>query len=514
MSNSEIAVVQPPGGSQVCYFDSPQRPSYPGSVLRVDIVIPAAQAAPFAIFDSLIEGYLGSHSYMGIYPPVVQVAWPGTDTRYDAGTIHIAPGDAWDRDVILHQYGHHVASSAGFLTAPCGQYTWDADLRGWGRQRTADEAARLAFREGWAEFFALAVQQPAGGAVFDDLEDKAVSHDLEKCTSRRRTPGEFYQSMVACSLWDILDAHEDLADDRDSLSKPLSDIWSVLATDKPATMADFHAAWLARRGCKVELTRILRDHGMSFLPPGCTVRVASNRPQQFVLSEQQSGSWAGTAPCVYTGMPAGSYTISWTTDCPEPPNIAQQAAAGASIGFAWSSPGDCQPPAPPAPPIVLKATATTIAFSADPSGNGDSTLFALVCCGSEPLDASFDQRWIDACGRPSPQPVWLPAAAWRDIPIAGLQSGTAYQVAASAKNAFGEAGPSFGAEARTTIAGDVNGDCRVNILDLIAIRSRLNCSICSCAGAAAADLNCDGVCNLLDLITCRNNINASCAGAR
>jgi len=57
---------------------------------------------------------------------------------------------------------------------------------------------------------------------------------------------------------------------------------------------------------------------------------------------------------------------------------------------------------------------------------------------------------------------------------------------------------------------DVNGDCKVNILDLIAIRNRLGSDPASSPGAAACDVNLDGKINVLDLIAVRNNLNAVC----
>jgi len=57
--------------------------------------------------------------------------------------------------------------------------------------------------------------------------------------------------------------------------------------------------------------------------------------------------------------------------------------------------------------------------------------------------------------------------------------------------------------------GDINGDCRVNILDLIVIRSRLEQDP-QTGDNWRADANNDGAINILDLIYVRNKLNTRC----
>ena len=68
------------------------------------------------------------------------------------------------------------------------------------------------------------------------------------------------------------------------------------------------------------------------------------------------------------------------------------------------------------------------------------------------------------------------------------------------------------ASAVWTIRGDLNGDCRLNVLDLIAIRNRLNADPSS-GDNALADVNSDGRINVLDLIQARNRLGAICGPA-
>jgi len=59
------------------------------------------------------------------------------------------------------------------------------------------------------------------------------------------------------------------------------------------------------------------------------------------------------------------------------------------------------------------------------------------------------------------------------------------------------------------IEGDANGDCRVNILDLIFIRNKLNQSV-ETGDNWKADVNQDTRINILDLIFVRNKLNTQC----
>ena len=63
---------------------------------------------------------------------------------------------------------------------------------------------------------------------------------------------------------------------------------------------------------------------------------------------------------------------------------------------------------------------------------------------------------------------------------------------------------------KISLEGDANGDCKVNVLDLIYIRNHLKGDVSSDPAAAKADVNHDGVVNVLDLIYVRNRLGTSC----
>ena len=59
------------------------------------------------------------------------------------------------------------------------------------------------------------------------------------------------------------------------------------------------------------------------------------------------------------------------------------------------------------------------------------------------------------------------------------------------------------------LVGDANMDCRVNVLDLILVRNRLNQPV-AVGDNWKADVNGDGKINVLDLIQARNRLNSKC----
>ena len=59
------------------------------------------------------------------------------------------------------------------------------------------------------------------------------------------------------------------------------------------------------------------------------------------------------------------------------------------------------------------------------------------------------------------------------------------------------------------ITGDANGDCRVNVLDLLLIRNLLGQNP-STGSNWRADISQNGAINVLDLIQARNNLGSVC----
>jgi len=90
----------------------------------------------------------------------------------------------------------------------------------------------------------------------------------------------------------------------------------------------------------------------------------------------------------------------------------------------------------------------------------------------------------------------------------GLEPG-GYTISYAMTSSIGRVG-TLSAPLNVTIPGDVNGDCQINILDLIQIRNSLNQDP-STLPNWAADINGDGRINILDLILVRNWLGSKCS---
>lgn len=254
--------------------------SYPKDTSLVANMQPSQAGGEFLVYESIVESFLKARAFFGIDPNEIAVYWPSSDngTYYDPDSgIHIAKEDRGDRDVIMHEYGHYVADLGGFAQGDVGDFPmhyWRIDLRYSPSNRIAEHARNLAFREAWATLFSIATQYGdftypyAGDAKYQDYDEtlrKRFAVDLESETMYHSQPGEFYENMNACALWDIFDDNCDAWDNRDTLSdSSLSMIWTVLRQSRPENMKGFWDGWFTKYAYAREMLRIFKDHGMGF----------------------------------------------------------------------------------------------------------------------------------------------------------------------------------------------------------------------------------------------------------
>jgi len=274
---------------EIYYMKSDLYP-HPGEESVVINMTADRKGGEFMVYDSIIEGFHKAKTFFDINLPEVTTFWPSEEetSYFDPCdlSMHIAQGDRGDRDVIMHEYGHFVADVFAFAQGPVGDdsaHYWNADLRNYPLQRTDEQARNLTFCESWATIFSIATQYgdtsyPYAGDTFyqdqDEESDSEFKVDLEKDTDKKREPGEFYEHMNCCALWDIFDDNDDRVDDHDTLSDPnLSKIWAVLRTSKPDDIKDFWDGWFAcYDDYTSEITRIFQDHKMSFVKPNIPVQ--------------------------------------------------------------------------------------------------------------------------------------------------------------------------------------------------------------------------------------------------
>jgi hypothetical protein len=301
---------------EIYYMKSELYP-HPGEGSVVINMTADRKGGEFMVYDSIIESFEKAKIFFGLKLPEVTTFWPAEEetSYFDPCdlSMHIAQDDRGDRDVIMHEYGHYIADVFAFAQGDVGDnsiHYWIGDLRNYPIQRTDEQARNLTFRESWATLFSIATQfgdtsyPYAGDTKYQDQDeerDSEFSFNLEKDTDEKREPGEFYEHMNCCALWDIFDDHDDKVDDHDTLSDPnLAKIWAVLLASKPEDIKDFWDGWFTcYDDYTSEITRIFQDHRMLFVKPNIPVLlppaqntppVADAGPDQTVYQTQASGT--------------------------------------------------------------------------------------------------------------------------------------------------------------------------------------------------------------------------------
>ena len=248
----------------------------------IDLHIPentsGSNRGAFNVFDSVVEGFLKAKAFLGITPSAIDVRWPADNTAYRIQEIYIKflQDDRWDRDVIMHEYGHFIHRSYDFAVGSAGSnasHTWNKNLRNWPEIgiRSKEQAMNLAFRESWATLFSIATQYGdtgypySGDAIYNDTLDTTIADKLESDTNLHSSPGELFESMNCCTLWDIFDNHNDFNDKFGD--NTLTKIWTISQVNKPDTIQDFWNSWIQTYpNTSGDIRPIFKDHQMGFVP--------------------------------------------------------------------------------------------------------------------------------------------------------------------------------------------------------------------------------------------------------
>jgi hypothetical protein len=207
------------------------------------------------IAETISKGYNYLVSSVGYTPPKVTVIW-GEDLStlnvainirgLQIGVISIGGKYGWDPDAILHEYGHWIMFNVyGGLERPSygpdNVHYWDSK-----------ENPYAAWVEGWASFFACAVQ--------NESVIQFLGVDLES----QEPKGEDVEGAVAGVLWDIFDKNNDGAD---TISLGLSPIWKIIVNYKPKSITEFYDGWKKEfKDYVSQVTAILIDHGIVVAP--------------------------------------------------------------------------------------------------------------------------------------------------------------------------------------------------------------------------------------------------------
>ncbi|MEJ2649411.1 MAG: hypothetical protein P8016_13510, partial [Sedimentisphaerales bacterium] len=269
----------------------------------INMIMPVSWR-PFMVFDSLVEAFHQAKTFFGIEMQEIAAHWPSADNGtyyYPPHGIFISRDDEWERDIMLHEYGHYIADVYQFAQGSVGDngiHTWDRDLRLWPVNRSPEHAANLAFRESWPTLFSIASQLDdytypnSGDTKYQDYSSYyhwTFQFDLETDTFDDESPGEFYESMNCCLLWDIFDDNRDRMYFEDTVSDPnLSRIWAVIRGYRAEDMSDFWVGWHDRYGQDQDIeavTYLFQEHNMTFAESGQAPALPQNNVPVAVAGE-------------------------------------------------------------------------------------------------------------------------------------------------------------------------------------------------------------------------------------
>ncbi|MCP4569681.1 MAG: hypothetical protein GY841_19045 [FCB group bacterium] len=196
-------------------IETPEQPDLPSGVYDTTIIADATASGPFFIADAALVAQDYWINVTGMYAPLIQIISNNEayGTYYDPDSIYIHilnisdNPDTYDKDVIMHEYGHFLEGNYQFFD------DWDPGPHGWFSISTPEIAAT----EGFATFFSDAVRNDS---FYHDLYNNFADTDSynaengqdlfnSQINGSANDYGIKYEGAVCCLLWDIYDYPDD-----------------------------------------------------------------------------------------------------------------------------------------------------------------------------------------------------------------------------------------------------------------------------------------------------------------
>ncbi|HYR90215.1 MAG TPA: PPC domain-containing protein [Terriglobia bacterium] len=202
----------------------------------------------------------------------------GNNTAYILGD-RADDSDEYDDSVIAHEYAHMLAARFSRDDSPGGSHSVGDMLD-----------PRVAWSEGWANFFSSAVRNDA---IYRDSMGvngtRILRYDLEENIPAGDRPGYWSEASVQSLLWDLYDDHEDTADD---VQFPFSLIWGAftdLKNDRFVYLPYFLDHFLERNSSATDALRSMVQYRSIDFQPSVRPSVTNPFPRPVAVGETVTG---------------------------------------------------------------------------------------------------------------------------------------------------------------------------------------------------------------------------------
>jgi len=187
--------------------------------------------------------------------------------------------DEFDDSVILHEFGHFLASAFSRDSSPGGVHLLGDALD-----------PRLAWSEGWANFFSSAVRNnPIFLDSYGPAGSKVLRFDLRDATPDGDKPGYWSEFSVHSILWDLFG---DKSGDADSVPQPIQTIWSaftVLKQDRQVYLPYFLQHLAEHPELTTVVSTMAQSRSIDFHPDR-KPNVSNPFPKSFAIGDVVTGT--------------------------------------------------------------------------------------------------------------------------------------------------------------------------------------------------------------------------------
>lgn len=248
------AMVQKSNGENYCYTSGLFENVVSGANIQHDIIAPMDNdvGRAFQISQAVLTARDYAQAMMGVMPSDVTIKYP-----YDSGCYYTrsersititgnarnssnVPQSYASWDVIMHEYGHHIAYELSITSGQGGEHRFNQNMCDTKQNKSV--GIELAWSEAWPTVFAFQAQEYWIDCLqnIDGINDATYDaynfnfpYPIESNSDRL---GDGCEVSIIAVLWDLYDSTNDT---NDTIALGHSEYWYVTTNDESKTFSDF-----------------------------------------------------------------------------------------------------------------------------------------------------------------------------------------------------------------------------------------------------------------------------------